>query len=83
MSNKFILTATAFLLGTSMGIADVPKVAVDIAPVHSLVSKVMTGVGKPDLIIPIKAIKRRVLRKRKSCFLGGKRFDSLVGEGLV
>ncbi len=55
MSNKFILTATAFLLSTSMGIADAPKVAVDIAPVHSLVSKVMTGVGNPDLIIPAEA----------------------------
>ncbi len=55
MSNKFILTATAFLLSTSIGIADAPKVAVDIAPVHSLVSKVMTGVGNPDLIIPAEA----------------------------
>ncbi len=55
MSNKFILTASAFVLSTSMGIADVPKVAVDIAPVHSLVSKVMTGVGNPDLIIPAEA----------------------------
>ena len=35
-----------------MLVADVPKVTVDIAPVHSLVSKVMNGIGKPDLIIP-------------------------------
>ncbi len=35
-----------------MLVAEVPKVTVDIAPVHSLVSKVMNGVGKPDLIIP-------------------------------
>ena len=55
MSNKFILTITAFLFSTSTGIADSPKIAVDIAPVHSLVSKVMTGVGKPDLIIPAEA----------------------------
>ena len=55
MSNKFILTITAFLLSTSIGIADSPKVVVDIAPVHSLVSKVMTGVGSPDLIIPAEA----------------------------
>ena len=34
-----------------MLVADVPKVTVDIAPVHSLVSKVMNGIGKPDLII--------------------------------
>jgi zinc transport system substrate-binding protein len=32
--------------------ADVPSVAVDIAPVHSLVSMVMDGVGTPDLILP-------------------------------
>ena len=38
-----------------MLVADVPKVTVDIAPVHSLVSKVMNGVGKPDLIIPAEA----------------------------
>ena len=31
--------------------ADTPKVAVDIAPVHSLVARVMAGVGTPDLII--------------------------------
>ncbi len=55
MSNKFVLIASAFVLITSMGIADAPKVSVDIAPVHSLVSKVMTGVGNPDLIIPAEA----------------------------
>jgi len=32
--------------------ADVPNVAVDIAPVHSLVARVMEGVGEPDLILP-------------------------------
>jgi zinc transport system substrate-binding protein len=36
--------------GTAM--ADVPRVAVDIAPVHSLVARVMEGVGTPDLIVP-------------------------------
>ena len=32
-------------------LADVPRVAVDIAPVHSLVARVMDGVGTPDLIV--------------------------------
>lgn len=32
--------------------AEVPAVAVDIAPVHSLVARVMDGVGAPDLILP-------------------------------
>ncbi|WP_433989260.1 zinc ABC transporter substrate-binding protein [Sulfitobacter sp. TBRI5] len=39
----------ALLSGTA--IADVPRVAVDIAPVHSLVARVMQGVGTPDLIV--------------------------------
>ncbi len=52
MSNKILSTTSAFLLSTSMLVADVPKVTVDIAPVHSLVSSIMKGVGKPDLIIP-------------------------------
>lgn len=37
------------LAGTAL--ADVPRVAVDIAPVHSLVTRVMDGVGSPDLIV--------------------------------
>nr|WP_245680794.1 zinc ABC transporter substrate-binding protein [Veronia pacifica] len=32
-------------------LASAPKVAVDIAPVHSLVAQVMEGVGQPDLLI--------------------------------
>ena len=45
------LSVTASLIaGTA--IADGPTVAVDIAPVHSLVAMVMDGVGTPELIIP-------------------------------
>lgn len=52
MSRKLAsLSAVATLMGgTTM--ADVPNVAVDIAPVHSLVARVMEGVGTPDLILP-------------------------------
>ncbi len=51
MSMKLVpLSLTASLLG-GVAFADVPQVAVDIAPVHSLVAKVMEGVGTPDLII--------------------------------
>jgi len=35
--------------------AEAPKVAVDIAPVHSLVARVMEGVGEPSLVIPANA----------------------------
>lgn len=46
----FTLGATATLLsGTAL--ADVPRVATDIAPVHSLVARVMDGVGEPNLVI--------------------------------
>jgi zinc transport system substrate-binding protein len=41
--------AAALLAGTAL--ADVPAVAVDIAPVHSLVARVMQGVGEPALIV--------------------------------
>ena len=55
MSNKIFSISSALVLGANFAVADVPKVAVDIAPVHSLVSKVMNGLGKPNLIIPAEA----------------------------
>lgn len=51
--SRSLLPSTLFatlMAGTAM--ADVPSVAVDIAPIHSLVVRVMTGVGEPDLVIP-------------------------------
>ena len=52
MSRKLLsYTAISLVLGNS-AIADVPNVAVDIAPVHSLVARVMDGAGSPKLIIP-------------------------------
>lgn len=51
MSKKLLtLSVTAALMGGT-AIADVPNVAVDIAPVHSLVARVMDGVGTPSLIV--------------------------------
>lgn len=52
MSRKLVsLSVSAALLGGT-AVADVPSVAVDIAPVHSLVARVMQGIGEPDLIVP-------------------------------
>jgi zinc transport system substrate-binding protein len=49
MSRKLVsLSVMASLMGGA-AIADVPRVAVDIAPVHSLVARVMERVGTPDL----------------------------------
>ena len=51
MSRKLLsLSLTATLMGGA-AFAEVPRVAVDITPVHSLVARVMDGVGTPDLII--------------------------------
>ncbi|MFN3208320.1 MAG: metal ABC transporter solute-binding protein, Zn/Mn family [Roseovarius sp.] len=41
--------AAALLAGTAL--ADAPRVATDIAPVHSLVARVMEGVGEPALVL--------------------------------
>lgn len=40
---------TTLMGGTAL--ADAPRVATDIAPIHSLVARVMDGVGTPDLIV--------------------------------
>ncbi|KIN66251.1 ABC zinc transporter, periplasmic binding protein ZnuA [Sulfitobacter noctilucicola] len=36
----------------TMGWAEVPRVVVDIAPVHGLVARIMDGVGSPELLLP-------------------------------
>ncbi len=51
MSRKLLpVSITAVLMGGT-ALAEVPNVAVDIAPVHSLVARVMDGVGEPALIV--------------------------------
>lgn len=51
MSRKLLpLSVTAALMGGT-ATADVPRVAVDVTPVHSLVARVMEGVGEPNLIV--------------------------------
>ncbi len=42
----------AGLLCTTAVRADVPNVVTDVAPIHSLVSQVMEGVGEPTLLVP-------------------------------
>ncbi len=51
MSRNLVpLSVAASLLG-GIAFAEVPRVTVDIAPVHSLVARVMDGVGEPSLIV--------------------------------
>ena len=47
----FVAAVTSILF-SSAAWADVPHVVTDIAPVHSIVSVVMRGIGEPALIVP-------------------------------
>ncbi|WP_380054390.1 zinc ABC transporter substrate-binding protein [Falsihalocynthiibacter sp. SS001] len=50
--HKNVLTAAFVLSGIAQAAhADAPKVVTDIAPIYSIVSKVMNGVGEPTLIV--------------------------------
>jgi zinc transport system substrate-binding protein len=51
MPIRFIAPLTAILGIAGAAGAEVPKVATDITPVHSLVARVMQGVGEPALIV--------------------------------
>ncbi len=51
MPTRFILSLGLVLGCAAPGMA-APQVAADIAPVHSLVARVMAGVGAPALIVP-------------------------------
>jgi zinc transport system substrate-binding protein len=50
MSRLLALASTTAILAGAAS-AEAPKVVVDIAPVHSLVARVMEGVGVPSLIV--------------------------------
>ena len=51
MSRKLLSLLAAVTLTAQAAIADVPKVAADAAPIHSLVARVMEGVGTPSLLM--------------------------------
>ncbi|MBK0326605.1 zinc ABC transporter substrate-binding protein [Rhodobacteraceae bacterium F11138] len=52
MSRNLALLTVVSALMAETTLADAPNVVADIAPVHSLVARVMDGVGTPDLILP-------------------------------
>jgi zinc transport system substrate-binding protein len=77
------LTALPLLFGAP-ALADVPRVAVDIAPVHALVAKVMEGVGVPDLVVPPGASPHGyALRPSEAAVLQGADLVVWVGPGLT
>jgi len=55
MSRILLSVLLIWFSTANRALTEAPKVVVDIAPVHSLVSMVMKGVGEPTLIIPANA----------------------------
>ena len=84
MSRKLLpVSITAVLLGGT-AMADVPVVAADIAPVHSLVSMVMEGVGSPKLIVATGASPHEYnLRPSEAAALQDADLVFWMGEGLT
>lgn len=78
-----VLSAAA-LMSATPAIADVPRVAVDIAPVHALVSQVMGELGAPDLVMPPGASPHsHALRPSEAAALQGADLVVWVGAGLT
>ena len=48
---RLLVTTYLYLTLISAGLTEVPRVSVDILPVHSLVSQVLKGLGIPDLVV--------------------------------
>jgi zinc transport system substrate-binding protein len=84
MSRKLLtLSLTTTLMGGT-AFADAPRVAVDIAPVHSLVTRVMEGVGTPDLIIQAGASPHEYsLRPSEAAALQDANLVFWIGAGLT
>ncbi|WP_299209337.1 zinc ABC transporter substrate-binding protein [uncultured Tateyamaria sp.] len=83
MMRTLLPTTLAVLLGTT-ALADAPRVAVDIAPVHSIVAAVMEGVGTPDLIVPTGASPHdHSLRPSEARALDEAELIVWVGHGLT
>lgn len=48
---RWLTSALVALSLPLSAVAEVPNVAVDIPPLHSLVAQVMAGAGEPDLLV--------------------------------
>ncbi|ARU58093.1 zinc ABC transporter periplasmic protein/surface adhesin [Oleiphilus messinensis] len=84
MRKKVIACGLIGLGLTFKSMADSPAVAVDIAPLHSLVSQVMDGIRSPDLLIPAEASPHQyTLRPSQARALSEARIVFWVGEGLT
>ena len=84
MSRNLLTLSLATTLIGGGAHADTPQVAVDIAPVHSLVARVMEGVAVPDLIIqPGASPHEYSLRPSEAAALQASDLVFWVGPGLT
>ncbi|WP_413282647.1 zinc ABC transporter substrate-binding protein [Vibrio sp. MA40-2] len=84
MLKKTITGVFVSLASASQVYAQVPQVAVDIAPLHSLVTQVMDGVGTPDLLIrPESSPHEYSLRPSEAKALSEADVVFWIGEGLT
>lgn len=84
MSIRFSSLLLLSALGAAPALAEAPRVATDIPPVHSLVARVMQGVGAPELIVPPGASPHDfALRPSQAATLQEAEVVFWVGEGLT
>ena len=84
MSRLLITVSAVSILTGSSALSEAPKVMADIAPVHSLVSRVMEGVGKPNLIVPNEASPHDYrLRPADAASIENANLIFWIGEGLT
>jgi len=85
------LAIPAFLFAGSLQAADAPVVVTSIKPVHSLVSAIMQGVGKPELIVDgaasphtynLKPSNARALQEAKVIFWVGPGLEAFLEKPL-
>ncbi|MGR9171857.1 zinc ABC transporter substrate-binding protein [Rhizobium sp. KDH_Rht_773_N] len=85
------LAIPAFLFAGSLQAADAPVVVTSIKPVHSLVSAIMQGVGKPELIVDgaasphtynLKPSNARALEEAKVVFWVGPGLEAFLEKPL-
>lgn len=75
---------TALLMTSTAALAEVPRVATDIAPVHSLVAQVMGDLGQPELLVrPGASPHGYSLRPSEARALDGADLVVMVDEGLT
>ena len=84
MLRTTLYSALSSLALTGAVLADVPRVATDIAPVHGLVARVMMGVGSPDLVVqPGASPHGYSMRPSEATALNRADFVFWIGEALT